>query len=84
MIAQLFQLQSSSPHDPLPAQRLDFSSVGIPLSTAYHGCAIIVAALGAYRFWRQQNAIVRDKVYTGGWEMNVIGLMSIAVRIKPT
>lgn len=35
------------------------------------GAAILVNALGAYRFWRQQNAMLRGKVLCGGWELQV-------------
>ncbi|KAJ5498554.1 hypothetical protein N7453_007605 [Penicillium expansum] len=61
LIAQLFRLQR-----PLEkVDRLSFHEVGIPLSVTCHFVAVIVALIGAFRFWRQQNAIARGKVYAG-------------------
>ncbi|KAL1969219.1 hypothetical protein VTN77DRAFT_473 [Rasamsonia byssochlamydoides] len=71
LIAQLFRLQNSH------STRFDFYTVGIPLSVAFHGCAILISAMGAFRFWRQQHAIARGKVYAGGWEMNCIGMLAM-------
>ncbi|KAJ5365139.1 hypothetical protein N7517_008025 [Penicillium concentricum] len=75
LVAQLFRLQR-----PLEkVDRLSFHEVGIPLSVACHGVAVIVALVGAIRFWRQQNAIARGKVYAGGWELNSVGILIFAV-----
>ncbi|OQE41928.1 hypothetical protein PENCOP_c004G07434 [Penicillium coprophilum] len=75
LVAQLFRLQR-----PLTeVDRLSFHEVGIPLSVACHGVAVIVALVGAIRFWRQQNAIARGKVYAGGWELNSVGVLIFAV-----
>ncbi|KGO58196.1 protein of unknown function DUF202 [Penicillium expansum] len=71
LIAQLFRLQAAE----ALADRLGFRQVGTPLSVACHCLAIIVALVGAYRFWRQQNAISRGKVYAGGWELNSVGIL---------
>ena len=35
---------------------------------------MVILLLGAYRFWRQQNAILRGKVHVGGWEVNAVGV----------
>lgn len=78
MIAQLFRLQSSQ------STRFDFYTVGIPLSVTFQGCAVLVAFMGAFRFWRQQNAIARGKVFAGGWELNCIGLLALAVSLFST
>ncbi|KAJ5502988.1 hypothetical protein N7463_005862 [Penicillium fimorum] len=75
LVAQLFRLQRPS----TKVDRLSFHEVGIPLSVACHGVAVIVAFVGAVRFWRQQNAIARGKVYTGGWELNSVGILIFAV-----
>lgn len=73
LIAQVFRLQSAR------STRFDFRTVGIPLSIAYQCCAIVIALMGAYRFWRQQNAIARGKVVVGGWEINSMGFMTLLV-----
>ena len=70
IIAQLFRLQ----HAQNPNNVFGFFVLGIPLACVCIGAAIFVLLLGAYRFWRQQNAILRGKVHAGGWEVNAIGL----------
>ncbi|KAJ5966855.1 hypothetical protein N7501_003103, partial [Penicillium viridicatum] len=71
LIAQLFRLQAAE----ALADRLGFRRVGTPLSVACHCVAILVALVGAYRFWRQQNAISRGRIYAGGWELNSVGIL---------
>ncbi|KAF7719058.1 Uncharacterized protein PECH_000240 [Penicillium ucsense] len=72
LISQLFRLQRpQSTHHP----RLRFYDVGVPLAVACHLVAIIVACIGAFRFWRQQSAISRGKVHAGGWELNSVGIL---------
>jgi uncharacterized membrane protein YidH (DUF202 family) len=71
LIAQLFRLQAVES----VADKLGFDQVGIPLSVTCHGVAILVALVGAYRFWRQQNAIARGKIHAGGWELNSVGIL---------
>ncbi|KAJ9192887.1 hypothetical protein DTO164E3_8120 [Paecilomyces variotii] len=79
LIAQLFRLQRErlSP----PPHGFGFYTVGIPLSVACHGVAILIAALGAHRFWKQQHAIALGKVYAGGWELYCIAALITAVVI---
>ncbi|OQE28870.1 hypothetical protein PENSTE_c003G08112 [Penicillium steckii] len=71
LIAQLFRLQRSDSNE----DRLKFYEVGIPLSVACHCVAVIVALIGAYRFWRQQSAVSLGKVHAGGWEVNSVGIL---------
>ncbi|KAJ5591400.1 hypothetical protein N7450_005372 [Penicillium hetheringtonii] len=71
LIAQLFRLQRSQSQE----DRLKFYDVGIPLSVTCHCVAVIVALIGAYRFWRQQSAVSLGKVYAGGWEVNSVGIL---------
>jgi hypothetical protein len=75
LIAQLFRLQRSNQDQ----DRLRFYQVGIPLSVTCHCVAVIVALIGAYRFWRQQSAIARGKVHAGGWELNSVGILLFLV-----
>ncbi|KGQ01986.1 hypothetical protein PAAG_11159 [Paracoccidioides lutzii Pb01] len=75
LIAQLFSLQNRENHD----TTFGFYTVGLPLACACHACAILVAAVGAYRFWRQQNALARGKVHAGGWELNLSGACTVGV-----
>lgn len=77
LIAQLFRLKSVE----ALADRFGFHRVGIPLSVTCHSVAILVALVGAYRFWRQQNAIARGKIRAGGWELNSVGILVGCVRL---
>lgn len=73
LIAQLFRLQRLPPEK--STSKLGFYEVGIPLSVSCHSVAVLVAILGAYRFWKQQNAVSKGRVYAGGWELNFIGVL---------
>ncbi|QDS67708.1 hypothetical protein FKW77_005605 [Venturia effusa] len=76
-IAQLFRLQ----HSYNPDRDFGFFVTGIPLAACFISSAIILLLLGAIRFWRQQNAMVRGKVIAGGWEVNAIMIGSILLCI---
>ena len=71
LIAQLFRLQAAE----AVADRLGFRKVGTPLSVACYCVGILVALVGAYRFWRQQGAIARGRIHAGGWELNSVGIL---------
>lgn len=73
IIAQLFRLQ----HTANPNLNLGFFVLGIPLAAVFIGFGMVVLLIGAFRFWRQQNAIIRGKVYAGGWEITAIMVFSI-------
>ena len=73
LIAQLFRLQRHPPEK--PGSKIGFYEISVPLSASCHGIAAIVAFVGAYRFWKQQNAISKGKIYAGGWELNFIGTL---------
>ncbi len=75
IIAQLFRLQ----HTANPNLNLGFFVLGIPLAAVFIGFGMVVLLIGAFRFWRQQNAIIRGKVYAGGWEITAIMVFSIIV-----
>ncbi|KLJ05828.1 hypothetical protein EMPG_10746 [Blastomyces silverae] len=75
LIAQLFSLQNKQDQN----TAFGFNAVGRPLACACHACAIIVAAMGSYRFWRQQNALARGKVQAGGWELNLAGGCAVGI-----
>jgi uncharacterized membrane protein YidH (DUF202 family) len=75
LTAQLFRLQ----HAANPSKHFGFYVVGRPLSILFIGMAIVVVLIGAYRFWKLQNALIRGKAYTGGWEVLLIMVLSILV-----
>lgn len=75
VIAQLFRL----PHEQSTGSREGIHALGTPLACICIGAAIIITMLGAFRFWRQQNALVRGKVHAGGWEMNIVACIAVIV-----
>ena len=74
-IAQLFRLQ----HTLDSGSGFGFFTLGIPLACLCTGAAIVIAVLGAYRFWRQQNAMLRGKIHVWGWEMAAIAIAAFSV-----
>ena len=77
IIAQLFRLQHASN----PNMSLGFFVLGIPLAAIFIGFGMVVLLIGAFRFWRQQNAIIRGKVHAGGWEITSMMGFSIIVSV---
>ncbi|KAK7191681.1 uncharacterized protein CC84DRAFT_1115765 [Paraphaeosphaeria sporulosa] len=76
--AQLFRLQHSSSPNP----RIGFVVLGVPLAASFIALGMLVLLLGALRFWRQQRALVKGRVWAGGWELLVIMGMSLAVSLS--
>ena len=75
VIAQLFRLQNAdNPHP-----KIGYFITGIPAAIACILGAILVLLVGAYRFWRLQNAVLRGKVYAGGWEVLFTGIIVLIV-----
>lgn len=77
IIAQLFRIQ----HAENPNPDIGFYVIGEPLSVAFISMAIFVLLVGAIRFWRLQNALVRGKALAGGWEVFLIITMSSLVGV---
>lgn len=75
IIAQLFRVQ----HAANPNPEIGFYVIGEPLSAAFISMAIFVLLVGAIRFWRLQDALVRGKALAGGWEVFVIMGLSALV-----
>ncbi|KAJ4288159.1 hypothetical protein N0V90_012176 [Kalmusia sp. IMI 367209] len=73
--AQLFRLQ----HSISPNPTIGYFILGMPLAASFMVSGMVVLLIGAYRFWRQQGAMIRGKVYTGGWEITGIMVLSILV-----
>jgi len=69
-IAQLFRLQHTATPNPV----FGFYTLGKPLACICQGAAIYCLGLGAYRSWRLQNAIIRGKAISGGFELVLLGL----------
>ncbi|KAH8596602.1 hypothetical protein B0O99DRAFT_102823 [Bisporella sp. PMI_857] len=75
IVAQLFRLQ----HAPNPSGVFGFYVLGKPLSCICQGAAIYTLFIGAFRTWRLQNAIVRGKAITGGFEIILMAAGIFAV-----
>jgi uncharacterized membrane protein YidH (DUF202 family) len=75
IIAQLFRLQRA--RSPSPA--FGFFVSGEPLAACFIVSSIVVVLLGAFRFWRQQGAMVRGKVWAGGWE--ILAVMGVGMAL---
>ncbi|KAK4994200.1 hypothetical protein LTR66_005714 [Elasticomyces elasticus] len=65
LIAQLYRLQ----HSLIPSTTFGYFAISKLLAAIFEIAAIIMVLLGAYRSWRQQNAMARGKVWVGGWEI---------------
>ncbi|KAF2118403.1 hypothetical protein BDV96DRAFT_385459 [Lophiotrema nucula] len=68
IIAQLFRLQ----HSLNPNPSLGFFVLGIPLAASFICFGMVVLFFGAFRFWRQQQAMVHGKIHSGGWDIAII------------
>jgi len=75
VVAQLFRLQ----HSPIPNTLFGFFVLGKPLSCICQGAAIYTLVIGVFRVWRAQNAIVRGKAITGGFEIVFLALGIFAI-----
>ncbi|CZT19489.1 uncharacterized protein RCC_05340 [Ramularia collo-cygni] len=68
LVAQLYRLQHSATPDPT----FGYFALGKPLSAILQCAALGTVLLGGIRFWRQQSAMARGKVYACGFEMLII------------
>lgn len=76
-IAQLFRLQHTANPDP----SIGFYVIGLPLSVAFISLAIVVLLIGAFRFWKLQQALCKGVAHSGGWEVVTIMGLSALVRL---
>ena len=78
IVAQLFPLEPSL------SSKLSYARLAKPLTVVIICEALVAVLFGATRFWRQQNAVVRGKVYTASWEPLGVGAIIGLVRIMTT
>ena len=74
MVAQLFRL-----NDDLQRGSFGFYRASRGLAAMLVGSTIVIVLVGAIRFWRQQTAMARGKVWAAGWELNLTGFLYGAV-----
>ena len=60
-------------HAPIPDPQFGFYVLGKPLAVICHGAALSTVSLGAFKTWRTQNALVRGKALSGGFEVILVG-----------
>lgn len=77
-IDQLFRLK----HSATPDEVLGFFVVGEPLAAIFIGGGLLILLFGAWRFWRQQNALARGKIHASGWEVRGVGGIVATVGIQ--
>ena len=59
----------------MAADEIRFRRIGRPLSCALLLWAMVTAVLGALRFMRMQDALVREEAtIEGGWELHAEGI----------
>lgn len=74
LVAQAFRLQ-----DDLDKTCFGLHQASKGIASMLIGAAIIIQLMGAWRFWSQQNAMVRGKVRAAGWELHLTGYITAGV-----
>lgn len=80
IITQLFRIE----HVPSPSDRISYHDVGKPLGAAFQVAAMAQSALAFIRYLRQQMSMARGKVLANGWELQMIGVGTLLVRLLMT
>ena len=62
---------------------MTYAELAKPISTLLMGLAMVIVFCGNMRFWRQQDAIIRGKIFTASWEPIVVGIIMLVVRRNP-
>ena len=75
-VAQFLVLQ----HSPKPSHTFGFHVIGKPIACGCVIAAIVVTLQGSCRFWVQQDAVLRGKIWSGGWDLLLIGFSLLMVR----
>jgi len=74
LISQFFTLSLGS-DDPMALEEVRFRQIGRPLSCALLIWAMIITVIGAFRFLRMQEALVREEpIIESGWELHIEGI----------
>ena len=77
----LMSKNSRLQHSPTPNTVFGYYVLGKPLACICQGSAMCTLVLGSFRAWRLQNAMVRGKAITGGFEILSIagGLLLVSI-----
>lgn len=67
-VAQLYRLQNT----PDPHAAFGYFLLSKPLACLLQGAAMVLSLSGTFRYFRQQSALARGRVYAGGLEVLVI------------
>jgi len=76
IISQVMRLM----HSPTPNPVLGYYVTSVPLAAICHSTALLISVMGAARYFRVQKEAARGNAVSGGWEISVIGILSLAVR----
>lgn len=74
--AQLFRLEGSID----PSLISTFFHLGKPVGAVAQGIAILIAMIGGFRAWQQQQRLLRGRVQGPSWETRAVVLAMLAVR----
>lgn len=77
VVVQLFQLQS----DPSDRPGFTLRNSGRGVGSMMIVVSMYVVVVGGWRFYRQQNAMTRGKIWAGGWELQSVGFLHLAVSL---
>jgi uncharacterized membrane protein YidH (DUF202 family) len=80
LIAQISRIQHILHRDEPPRKHdFKYAILGVPQAAVCQALAILVIILAAIRFFKQEAAIEEGRVWTGGWEVNVIAGLILVV-----
>lgn len=76
VIAQLYPQTPPGKQEP---GGLNFVKLAKPMSASFVAASLLVTIFGAWRFGRQQGAMVRGRIVTGSWEVWTTGILVLLV-----
>ncbi|KAL2423651.1 hypothetical protein ABEF95_000972 [Exophiala dermatitidis] len=79
VILQLYRLK----HNPPPHGKLSDYAIGVPVAAASLVTAVIVAIVGAWRFFVCQNAMAESRIIGSGAVVVVLTALTAAVNLPP-
>lgn len=77
-IEQFYPLQAGGTQVP---RALTFPDLTKPMAVSFVTASILVVILGFLRFWRQQEAMLRGVIVSGGWEIWGCGILVLLVSV---
>jgi uncharacterized membrane protein YidH (DUF202 family) len=73
LIAQMSRIQHILHQDEPPRKHeFKYAILGVPQAAVCQCLAAVVIVVAAFRFFKQEAAIEEGRIWTGGWEVNLI------------